>query len=363
MPTWDWHGAWGNPEVYYRAHRYITTMYPFWNASGGADHVWTIARDAAACATPWGSLLEELGTSIILSNWGGVSGLSGAEEVRLPHSWQARLAPQLAAHSRGGRTQERCFRPNWDIVLPGTLKAGIVQMSPWLLPPAVQAPVPSCLRTSPCVRVSVPLRQSTRPVSLHPSHTWLPPHFSRHAVLCRTHSHLLASGSFRSLSFVAPRAECLQRSLLQEGQFSKRTTKLFFYGALCWKTDQIVRKGNMRKLEAKCARSYGQPGFLSRYSFGLRYEIFKKFHKADGFRLYATDFPSSLPSQRVDVNDEILHSSFCLCPSGTGWGMRVFHVLVLGCVPVLTQHDGVHPPVAQVAPAHLKDVPTIHNFS
>ena len=27
--------------------------------------------------------------------------------------------------------------------------------------------------------------------------------------------------------------------------------------------------------------------------------------------------------------------------------MRVYHVLVLGCVPVLTQHDGEHPPVAQ----------------
>ena len=29
------------------------------------------------------------------------------------------------------------------------------------------------------------------------------------------------------------------------------------------------------------------------------------------------------------------------------WGMRVYHVLTLGCVPVLTQHDGTHPAVAQ----------------
>ena len=27
--------------------------------------------------------------------------------------------------------------------------------------------------------------------------------------------------------------------------------------------------------------------------------------------------------------------------------MRVYHVLVLGCVPVLTQHDGEHPAVSQ----------------
>ena len=81
-------------QVYARAHRYVSTAWPYWNASGGADHVWAIARDAAACSTPWGSLLEELNTSIILSNWGGVTGLSG-------------------------RIEERCFRPGWDIVLPG----------------------------------------------------------------------------------------------------------------------------------------------------------------------------------------------------------------------------------------------------
>ena len=108
VPTWDWHGSWGNPEVYYRAHHYIRTVHPFWNASGGADHLWTIARDAAACATPWGSLREELQSSIILSNWGGVTGLSGAVE-------------------------ERCFRPRWDVVLPGTLKAEVVEKSPWLM--------------------------------------------------------------------------------------------------------------------------------------------------------------------------------------------------------------------------------------
>ena len=112
---WDWHGSWGNPEVYYRAHRYITSAHPYWNASGGADHVWAIARDAAACDTPWGSLLEELKTSIILSNWGGVTGLSG-------------------------RVQERCFAPGVDIVVPGTLTDRVVAMSPfWLQEAAIEA--------------------------------------------------------------------------------------------------------------------------------------------------------------------------------------------------------------------------------
>ena len=58
VPTYDFHGAWGNPEAYYRAHRYVATAFPFWNTSGGADHIWAVARDAAACATPWGSMQE-----------------------------------------------------------------------------------------------------------------------------------------------------------------------------------------------------------------------------------------------------------------------------------------------------------------
>ena len=251
VPTWDWHGSWGNPEVYYRAHRYISTTFPFWNASGGADHVWAIARDAAACATPWGSLLEELKPSILLSNWGGVTGLSG-------------------------RIEERCFRPGWDLVLPGTLTHRVVANSPLWAPDAV-----------------------------------------------------IAAGH------------------------AKRTTTLFFTGALCWKTSTIAR--DLRDLANKCRRSYSEPGFLSRYSFGLRYRIFERHRDAPGFRLYASDYPPSLPQGGFHLDEEILGSKFCLCPSGTGWGMRVFHVLVLGCVPVITQHDGEHAPVAQAFEPEVLD--------
>ena len=36
---------------------------------------------------------------------------------------------------------------------------------------------------------------------------------------------------------------------------------------------------DLKKLKEKCDRSYGEPGFLSHYSFGLRYEIFLKFRR------------------------------------------------------------------------------------
>eukprot|EP00966_Prymnesium_polylepis_P110371 2553892-Prymnesium_polylepis.2 len=32
-----------------------------------------------------------------------------------------------------------------------------------------------------------------------------------------------------------------------------------------------------------------------------------------------------MPARQIDISGEILASRFCLCPSGTGWGMRVFH--------------------------------------
>ena len=99
-------GSWGNPEVYYRAVRYISTALPFWNASGGRDHAFAIARDAAACGTPWGSLLEELGAPALFSNWGGVTGLSG-------------------------RPEERCYHPGKDMVLPGALPHAMVRQSPF----------------------------------------------------------------------------------------------------------------------------------------------------------------------------------------------------------------------------------------
>ena len=52
IPAWDFHGSWGNPELYWRTHKYVTTHFPFWNATGGADHIWVNTRDAAACSNP-----------------------------------------------------------------------------------------------------------------------------------------------------------------------------------------------------------------------------------------------------------------------------------------------------------------------
>ena len=112
----------------------------------------------------------------------------------------------------------------------------------------------------------------------------------------------------------------------------------------------------MRELDRKCR---GKHGFLGDYAFGVRYEVFRRFHKEPGFVLRATDLLPNPPL--VDLSSEMLKSTFCFCPSGTGWGMRVFHAAALGCIPVIMQQDAkrAFPPVLQVeSPRNLRPCPT-----
>ena len=107
VPTWDLHGSWGNPEIYWRAQRYIASVWPFWNRTQGADHIWTNTRDAGGCSNPWGSIWDQTRNAMLLTNWGGVTGL-------------------------GGVPTERCFDATRDVVIPGVLRSAIVAKSPFL---------------------------------------------------------------------------------------------------------------------------------------------------------------------------------------------------------------------------------------
>ena len=107
-------------------------------------------------------MLEELRSSSLLSNWGGVSGLSGEVE-------------------------ERCFLPARDVAVPGTLKESTVRRSPWLLEEA-------------------PLRR----------------------------------------------------------QLGARETQLYFFGALCWKTDKVRVRVRVRVRVKVRVRVRGEVGLIYR---------------------------------------------------------------------------------------------------
>ena len=82
--------------------------------------------------------------------------------------------------------------------------------------------------------------------------------------------------------------------------------------------------------------------------------MYRRHHAEPGFKLRATDVRPAPP--RANLDDEVLASTFCLCPSGTGWGMRAYHAAALGCLPVLIQQDEkqTHPQVCASRLASLR---------
>ncbi len=268
VPLWDFHGSWGNPEVYLRAHAYVRDAWPYWNRSAGSDHLMVNTRDAGGCSNPWGSIWEQTHGAMLLTNWGGVTGL-------------------------GGVPAERCFDASRDVVLPGVLKARIVARSPLL--------------------------------RYHRDHPNDP------AAAADAAARAAAAGEWSPPD-------------------RPRSTLLFFHGAICWQIYDKVR--SLSALERKCKQRHG---FLDRYSFGVRWEVYRRYHKEKGFKLRATDLLPAPP--HVDLDDEMLRSTFCLCPSGTGWGMRAFHSVALGCIPVIIQRDvsATYPPVLQAFEGLLLD--------
>lgn len=264
VPVWDFHGSWGNPEVYWRAHQYVRSVWPYFNRSGGADHIWSNTRDAAGCSNPWGSIWDQTRASILLSNWGAVTGL-------------------------GGVPTERCFDATRDLVIPGVLRDHIVAKSPFL--------------------------------AFHRQFPTDPAAAARAAAADANHK-----------------------------AWHGRTKLLFFHGAICWQTYDHMN--GLAELGRKCRQKHG---FLDHYSFGVRWEVYRRFHKEEGFQLRATDLKP--PPPYVSLDAEMLQTIFCLCPSGTGWGMRVFHSAALGCIPVLIQRDeaSAYPPVLQAFEGLLLD--------
>ena len=297
VPVIDWEGCWGSLDGFYRAHRYVSTFFPWWNRTSGADHVWSISRDAGSCDSPFGSLTYELANSVVLTHWGAQTGLDG-------------------------EPRSRCFRAGHDIIVPAPSRA--VERSPF----------------------------------------WAD-----------------SSGAT-----TLPRMAAAAAAAAAAAEAPARTTQLFFSGALCW-SRMPWRAKDWGALERKCNASWKGGGtagrVVRRYAFGLRLAAWRMHRHAPGFVLLASDFPPSLPSKpaatsssetaasstatataatsassteaasslafaALPINEQMLRSRFCLAPSGAGWGMRAVHAAVMGCVPVMLQHDGSRrPPVAQ----------------
>ncbi|KAL1512024.1 hypothetical protein AB1Y20_005299 [Prymnesium parvum] len=101
-------------QLYLRALEYISSRFPYWNVSGGTDHVWTFGYDEGACFAP-----AAIQQSVLISHWGN---------TMLKHNrctttyeadrWDPPFDPlsKLPLHSVVGRMH--CYDPKKDIVLP-----------------------------------------------------------------------------------------------------------------------------------------------------------------------------------------------------------------------------------------------------
>lgn len=77
--------------MYADALDWVRTTYPYWNASGGADHIWLFAHDEGACWAP----AELYDASIILTHWGRLAPPS-PQHGHVTDSLTSRCAPACA---------------------------------------------------------------------------------------------------------------------------------------------------------------------------------------------------------------------------------------------------------------------------
>ena len=109
-------------ELYRRALRHIAAAHPYWNASGGKDHLWSFPHDEGACLAP-----IELAPSVLISHWGRTQRHPpNHTTISAGHGWHT--PPYF--HQMYGR--EQCYTRGKDVLLPIYKSRPHVVASPYL---------------------------------------------------------------------------------------------------------------------------------------------------------------------------------------------------------------------------------------
>lgn len=126
-PVYGWADApiWGAPNaprvqhaanMHVEAKRWIQSHFPFWNRSGGADHIWLAPHDEGACWLP----SEVFNTSIILTHWGRMEMNHTSNTAYAADNYDADFRhPQLQPTDwREIIRGHPCYDPKKDLVIP-----------------------------------------------------------------------------------------------------------------------------------------------------------------------------------------------------------------------------------------------------
>lgn len=107
--TEEWKAAPVRGNEFYRsALEWIRREYPFWDRSGGKDHLFAFPHDEGACVAP-----IELQNATLLTSWGRLQDRPhNATTTMVEHSWY------VPAYVKDMYASIHCFDPSKDILLP-----------------------------------------------------------------------------------------------------------------------------------------------------------------------------------------------------------------------------------------------------
>jgi len=110
-------------NAHYRAALdWVRSRHPWWNVSGGADHMFAFPHDEGSCVAP-----IELRPAILISSWGRTElGPRNSTTTMGEHNWYNRRTLPLMYASY------RCFEPGKDIVMPVFTSLSQLATSPYV---------------------------------------------------------------------------------------------------------------------------------------------------------------------------------------------------------------------------------------
>ncbi|KIZ06152.1 exostosin-like glycosyltransferase [Monoraphidium neglectum] len=140
-PFWHSHGG---PRVRHASAmtlellRHIQSAYPYWNRTGGRDHVWLFSHDEGACWAP----TEVYTTSIILTHWGRLDLDHRSNTAFVADNYTQERRDPASPLTKDGWTHlitgHPCYTPGKDLVIPAVKAPGQLEFSPLMGAPLLE---------------------------------------------------------------------------------------------------------------------------------------------------------------------------------------------------------------------------------